>query len=192
MNFHCLSVLALALILPRLVLAQDAGENFENLSQELPGWSATLNPGEYRPASKWDTPIAFALDADKPHGGSTSLRLDFIEAVDGMTSFGPVGIPVPDEEVTIRFFVRTESLSGEGIFSFDESELDGKRIKGHWAAAQIPSSEEWTEVVWTGKLGSATPALRLRFIWKSAPAGAKVWIDDLTVTAAGSEGAAAR
>jgi hypothetical protein len=48
-------------------------------------------------------------------------------------------------------------------------------------STKIPLSGDWTEVVWQGKIDAATPWVRVSFVFKSMPAGAKVWIDDLSV-----------
>ncbi len=166
--------------------AQEAGTDFESLSPELPGWSATLKGEDgqsaYRPAQKWDVPFSLNLDSEKPNSGGVSLRWDFSAEVPGMASLRVPFQPVPGPDVTIRFFVRTEGVGKDGLFSFEESETDGRRIKTHWAVAAIPQSDGWTEVRWTGTLGAATPGVRMSLVYTAIPAGAKIWIDDLSVT----------
>lgn len=165
--------------------AETVTVDFESLPAELPGWTATMKKdggqSEYRVASKWDTPFTIALDSDKPHGGSSSLRWDFSAESPGMISLMPPPLPVAGSDLTIRFFVRTDGVDGEGMFSFTEAAEDGKRLKSHWNAAKIPLSSDWAEVVWQGKIDAATPMVRMSFVFKSMPAGAKVWIDDLSV-----------
>lgn len=165
--------------------AESVEVDFESLPPDLPGWSATLKKddgdSEYRPAGKWDAPFTVALDSDKPRGGSSSLRWQFSAEAPGMISLMPPPIPVAGTDLTIRFFVRTESIEGEGLFSFTEAAADGKRTKSHWNVAKIPLSTDWTEVVWQGKIDAGTPLVRMSFVFKSMPAGAKVWIDDLSV-----------
>ena len=165
--------------------AETVTVDFEGLAPELPGWSATMKKdggdNEYRTASKWDAPFTLALDPDKPHGGSSSLRWDFSAESPGMISLMPAPVPVAGTDLTIRFFVRTDGVESEGMFSFTEASDDGKRLKSHWNAAKIPLASDWTEVVWQGKIDAATPLVRMSFVFKSMPAGAKVWIDDLSV-----------
>jgi len=174
-----------ALLIPSPATAQDFVEDFESLSTELPGWSATRNipdGPEYRPAAQWDTPFSFALDNDKPHAGSISLRLEFSADLSDILQFGPPPIPASGK-IEIRFFVRTEGLAEDGVFSFDEMSSATTRVKSNWAVAKIPTSGDWTEVVWSGELDPETSFVRLRFVWKTSPAGAKIWIDDLTIKA---------
>jgi len=185
----CFLILTVIFLLPLLAQAGEEKIDFEGTAPELPGWSATMQDGnqqsEYRSASKWDVPFTVALDSENPHSGSTALKWEFSADSPGMVSLGPPYIPVHGQDVEIRFFVRTEGISEEGIFSFDESEADGKRLKGYWAVAKIPDSSDWTEVVWTGRLENVAAVVRIRMGFKSVPAGAKIWIDDITVKSGG-------
>ena len=99
-----------------------------------------------------------------------------------MVSLMPPPIAVSGTELTIRFFVRTDGMEGEGMFAFNESGEDGRKLKSHWNAVKIPLSADWTEVVWQGTIDAGTPLVRMSFVFKSMPAGAKVWIDDLSVS----------
>ena len=170
-------------------LSVENGIDFEDVSQELRGWSATApdanNKLEYRIAAKWDKPFSFVIESEKPHSGSSALKIDVTEEIPGMLSFGPAVIPATGE-VEIRFYVRNQGLNEEGMLSFDEYDSGNKRINPKWAAAKIPLSEEWTEVSWTGRFQEAAAGVRLRFIFKSVPAGAKIWIDDILVKSVGN------
>jgi hypothetical protein len=161
--------------------------DFESMGPEMPGWSATMKlesgDSEYRQLAKWDAPMAFSISSENPHGGGACLKLEFSEGTQNMVSFAPPMMSVPASNVTIRFFVRTENIDGEGLFSFDESDENGTRIHGHWASKKIPQSDDWVEVSWTGTLDTQTPNVRMSFVYpKGAPANAKIWIDDLSVT----------
>lgn len=162
--------------------------DFESGDSEWKGWSATL-PDEsgkqlYKPLAKWTTPVVASYDNDKPHGGSASLKLEFTADVPGMFSFRSPNLPVDSRDVSIHFFIRTKNMS-DGLFSFDEMPgTGGQRVKSHWSAAKIPASEDWTEVSWQGQLDPSTGSLRLAFVFKSAPAGGCVWLDDLSIKSA--------
>lgn len=171
-------------LLAGLARAEENLIDFESLSPELPGWTATVtdasNQPEYRVAAKWDTPFGFSLDNDKPHSGSTSLKCEFTGEVPGVFSFGP---PVLSGSgmVEVRFFVRSEGFAEEGVASFGEYDAGGKRIASRWAGTKVPLNPDWQEVSWTGQLNPAASGVRMRIIFKSVPVGAKLWIDDLSV-----------
>lgn len=169
--------------------AEESTVDFETLPPDLPGWSATVSDGSsqggYRVAAKWDKPMVFALESDKPHGGAVCLRCEVTEEIPGTLNIAS-SVLAGMGAVEIRFFVRTEGLNGEGMFSMDELDPGNKRLGGKWAAAKIPLSEDWTEIVWAESLGPETSGIRLRFAFKSIPAGAKVWIDDISVKSVGN------
>lgn len=166
-------------------VAEENVIDFESLSPQLPGWSATAmsenNQPEYRVASKWDAPFSFSLDGENPHSGSVSLKLEASADVPGRVTFGPTAIPASGPEVEFSFFVRCDGLSEEGMVSLTEYDSGGARLATHWAAMKIPISSDWTEVTWSGKVQPGTSALRVGFLYKWLPAGAKVWIDDIAV-----------
>lgn len=168
------------------VPAAEINVDFESVSPDLPGWNAVApnanNQPEYRLASKWDAPFRFSLDEDKPHSGSRSLKCDFAGEVPGTFNFGPEVLAAAGA-VEVRFFVRTEGFIEEGTVTFGEYE-GSKRIPSSWTGTKIPLSEDWQEVIWSGQLKPETNGLRMRIVFKSVPAGAKIWIDDITVKAA--------
>jgi len=159
--------------------------DFEGVSDDLPGWSAMIteagSPVQYRPAVKWDVPFTISLDSEKPHDGSTALKLAFSAEVQGNVSLRPPTIMVTGTAATISFFVRCEGLAEEPLFSFEETSADGQKVKSHWGAAKIPLSEEWMELKWSGPLQPATASVRISIICKSPHAGARMWIDDIVV-----------
>jgi hypothetical protein len=167
-----------------LAQAQDSGIDFESLPPDFPGWSATLSnaegKGEYRTAEKWDTPFFFSLDGDKPHAGSTSLKCEVNGELPGTLSFGPAPL-AGKGAVEVRFFVRSEGLGSEGTFAFDEHDDGGQRLAAHWSQVKIPLGDDWQEVIWKGQLKPGASALRIRFVFKSVPSGAKIWLDDISV-----------
>jgi hypothetical protein len=168
--------------------AEGSSIDFETSGETLPGWSATVNGGgnqggEYRLANKWDKPMNFALDGEKPHGGSLSFRCEVTEDIAGVLNFASPPLEASGP-VQIRFFVRSVGVNSEGSISLDEVDPSGRRLRGKWAGAKIPLSEEWTEVVWTETLGENATGLRVRFAFKDVPAGAKIWVDDVQVTPA--------
>jgi len=109
----CRSVLLLAagilLFTDRVVSAQEMID-FESLSPEFPGWSGTISergaPSQYRQAVKWGTPMAFALESDKPHSGANCLKWEFVQEVPGMATLRSPAVPVAGMEGVISFFVR--------------------------------------------------------------------------------------
>ncbi len=159
--------------------------DFESLSPEFPGWAGTISdrgaPGQYRPAAKWDAPIAFALDSVKPHSGATCLKWEFAQDVPGMATLRSPAIPAAGPDGSVSFFVRSQGITEEGILSFDELSADGQKVKGRWMVARIVNSEDWQEVKWSGPLDASTASIRLAFTYKAIPAGAQVWIDDISV-----------
>lgn len=180
-----LIALAAAAILMHSARSEDQVEDFESLTSELKGWSATApdenGQAQYRVASKWDTPFSFSISSEKPHSGSNCLKWEFTEEVPGVASAGPLPIPATGPAIEIRFFVRSEGLNSPGLLAFDESDASGKRLNGHWAVAKIPLGEDWQEVVWGGRIEPSAAAVRIRLVFKSVPAGAKIWFDDLKV-----------
>jgi len=158
--------------------------DFESLPPELPGWSAVKlagdRPSEYRTADKWDAPFSFALDADRPRAGSNSLKCEFSQEVAGI-SFGPPVLPASGT-VEIRFFVRSAGLTDqEGALIVAAFDSDNKPLNGYREVAKIPASEDWVEVSWTNSLSPEAAGVRLIFAYKSLPADAKIWIDDISV-----------
>lgn len=167
-----------------LVQAEEEVIDFESLDSELKGWAA-YGPDAggqrvYRPAPRWETPFSFALDNETHHGGSCALKCEVSQDSNDV-SFGPSVIPASGK-VEIRFFVRTSGLGAqEGTLSIGEIDASGKSYKGY-TSANIPSSDgDWSEGVWAGQLGPETVGVRLLFIYKPLPTGAKIWVDDISV-----------
>lgn len=162
------------------------GEDFENLPPSLPGWSATVTDTdkkqEYRLAAKWDVPFGFSLDGEKPQEGAGSLKCEFSEDLPGMLN---IGTPVfaAEGEVEISFFVRSEGLGKDGALAFNEYDAANKPTGSRAAAAKIPASADWIEVMWRGALNPDTTGVRLRLIFDGLQHGAKIWIDNITVKA---------
>ncbi|MFZ4682563.1 MAG: hypothetical protein ACOYMS_08680 [Terrimicrobiaceae bacterium] len=173
------------LLFSDLAFSEADSVDFETLTPELTGWSGTISdrgtPGQYRPAAKWDAPIAFALDSVKPHSGATCLKWEFSQDVPGLATLRTPSLPVAGPNGSVSFFVRSQGITEEGILSFDELSADGQKVKGHWMVARIVNSEDWQEVKWSGPLDASTASIRLAFTYKTIPAGAQVWLDDLTV-----------
>jgi hypothetical protein len=177
--------LPIAFSFPFAALRGEDTIDFEDIEPTLPGWSALLrNPDgdvQYRPAEKWDTPFTLTLDAKQGRNGTKSLKWEFTEAVTEPASFGPPPIPAKGPNIEIRFFIRTEGVTEEATLSVDESDAGGKRLKGHWEVHKVAPDESWAEVSWEGAVSAETAAVRIRFGYREAPAGAKIWIDDLSV-----------
>ena len=187
MKIFLTTLVALAAVaaLTRVARSEEEIQDFERLTPQLTGWSAVLQDkgGEpqYRVASKWDEPFSFSLCSERPHSGSNCLKWEFTGEVLGAASVGMMPIPVAGPVIEIRFFVRSEGLNGAGMLTFEEFDASGQRVAGHWAAAKIPTGEDWQEVIWSGKIAPAAATVRLRWIFSSVPAGAKIWFDDLSV-----------
>lgn len=175
---------------PSSLLAQVLSGDMEALPPDLPGWSAQItapsNENDYRSASKWDGPMTIRPDTDRPHSGVHSIKWTFTAAAPGMASFRPALIPVTEmaREVVVQFFARAQGFPGPVIFAVDEMKLEKERFKSHWKAAMISPADDWVKVEWKATLDPATTHLRLAFAFKDSPAGASLWIDDVTVTAA--------
>jgi len=166
--------------------AQDGAIDFESLSPEFPGWTAIAanseGAQEHRAVSKWDTPVHFSLDAEKPHSGSSSMKCDVVEELPGTLIFGPPALAAKGE-VELRFFVRSEGLHTDGTISLEEYDDGKKRLSGYRTKVKIPLSDEWQEVIWSGRLKPETTGLRVRFVFAGIPSGGKIWLDDLAVKA---------
>jgi hypothetical protein len=163
--------------------------DFESLPPDLPGWSAYGSDPEgkrqYRAAAKWDVPFTVVLDSDMHHTGSISLKCEVSQETDDVSIAAPI-LPASGS-AEIRFFVRTSGISGpEGAFHVGEINTEGKSFKGYTSMKIGPSDNEWTEVVWTGQLDPQTVGVRMMFNYKVVPAGAKIWLDDISVKAAGN------
>lgn len=160
-------------------------EDFENVKGQLVGWSATWQPpGEsavYRPAAKWDSPFVIVADSADVHSGNQALKWEFSGEIQGMVSLNFPPLQVNATEVELRFFVKTKGIDKVGRLAVDEADSSGKRLKSNWAAVQVQPSDTWTEVVWRGKVGGDTNRLRVFLAYDGQPAGATVWIDDITV-----------
>lgn len=168
-----------------LIFADEITIDFEETAPDLPGWNAVAptanNQSEYRLAAKWDTPFRFSLDDETPHAGSRSLKCEFTEDVPGTFNFGPEILP-GSGTVEVRLFVRSQGFTEEGMVTVGEYD-GGTRVPSPWITTKFSPSEDWQEVVWTGKMNPQTNGLRIRISFKSVPAGAKLWVDDITVKA---------
>jgi|GEM_PF-2419894 len=178
-------LLFLLLALPGRMDAAEFSIDFEGLTPDLPGWSAQFtdenNKAEYRSASKWDVPMVFRLEGDRPHAGLKCLQWEITGKIGGLASIRPPLVPVTDREVSVSFYVRSRGFSEEGMLSVDEMK-DGKdRLKIHWNVARIPVGDQWEKVEWKAVLDPATTILRVSFSFKTPPAGASFWLDDLYV-----------
>lgn len=160
-------------------------EDFENVKAQLVDWSATWQPpGEsavYRPAAKWDSPFVIVAESADAHSGNQALKWEFSGEIQGMVSLNFPPLQVNATEVELRFFVKTKGIDKVGRLAVDEADSSGKRLKSNWAAVQVQPSETWTEVVWRGKVGGDTNRLRVFLAYDGQPAGATVWIDDITI-----------
>ncbi len=171
--------------------AEDSLVDFEDVSPDLKGWSATVkregNDVEYRLAPNWQKPFTISIDTTKPHSGKNSLKWEFTENFEDMgTIMGPK-FTVGSAAVAIRFFCRTDGVAEAGIFTVEELDSEGHIVKSHWSAAKIPASNEWVPVEWSGSLNPTTAAIRIYFIYKSAPRGARVWFDDISAKPANAQ-----
>jgi hypothetical protein len=164
-------------------------EDFENVKGQLVDWSATWQPpGEqavYRPAAKWDSPFVIVAESAAAHSGSQALKWEFSAEIQGRISLNFPPLQVNDTELELRFFVKTQGIDKVGSLAVDEADATGKRLKNNWAAVKIPPSDTWTEIVWRGKVGGDVARLRVFLSYENLPAGATVWIDDITIKAAG-------
>jgi len=159
--------------------------DFESLTPDLPGWSSQFtdenNKAEYRSASKWDVPMVFRLESDRPHAGLKCLQWEITGKIGGLASIRPPLVPVTDREVSVSFYVRSRGFSEPGIFSVDEMKNEKDRVKIHWNVLRIPVGENWEKVEWKSALDPETTILRLSFSFKTPPPGASFWLDDVAV-----------
>lgn len=164
-------------------------EDFENVKGQLIDWSATWQPpGEqavYRPAAKWDSPFVIVAESAASHSGSQALKWEFSAEVQGRVSLNFPPLQVNATELELRFFIKTQGIDKVGLLAVDEADATGKRLKSNWAAVKIQPSDVWTEVVWRGTVGGDTNRLRVFLAYDNMPAGATVWIDDISIKAAG-------
>lgn len=160
-------------------------EDFENVKGQLVDWSATWQPpGEpavYRPAAKWDSPFVIVAESAEAHSGSQALKWEFSAEVQGVVSLNFPPLQVNAAELELRFFVKTQGIDKVGRLAVDEADSTGKRLKSNWAAVKVQPSDAWTEVVWRGKVGGDASRLRVFLAYDGLPAGAAVWIDDITI-----------
>ncbi len=160
-------------------------EDFENVKGQLVDWTAVWQPpGEpavYHPAAKWDSPFTIVAESESAHSGSQALKWEFSSEVQGMVSLNFPPLQVNATEVEVRFFVKTQGIDKVGSLAVDEADSTGKRLKSNWGAVKIQPSDTWTEIVWRGKVGGDVSRLRIALSYVNPPAGATVWIDDITV-----------
>jgi len=160
-------------------------EDFENVKGQLVDWSATWQPaGEpavYRQAAKWDSPFVIVAESADAHSGNQALKWEFSGEIQGMVSLNFPPLQVNATELELRFFVKTKGIDKVGRLAVDEADSSGKRLKSNWGAVQVQPSDTWTEVVWRGKVGGDTSRLRVFLAYDGQPAGATVWIDDITI-----------
>jgi hypothetical protein len=181
LSLSCTLVLAVSIAQAEEVI------DLEDASPNLPGWAA-YGPGpgnqrEYRAAAKWDVPFTVTLDNEVFHSGSASLKCETSQDAAEMSPVPPT-IPASGA-VTIRFFIRTSGVdSQEGTFVVSQIDSSGKSGKGLSSEKIPPSDNAWVEVTWTGELNPETAGVRLLFTYKDLPAGARVWLDDISVKSA--------
>ena len=124
------------------IVAAEFSLDFEALTPDLPGWSAVVtdesNKSEYRSADKWDVPLVFSLEVDRPHAGSKCLKGEISGKIGGMASLRPSMIPVSDREVLVRFYVRSRGFLEARMLSVDEMKTEKDRVKIHWNVAPLP------------------------------------------------------
>ncbi len=133
------------------------------------GWSAAGDPA-----------VAVRLDAEKPHGGQGSLRLD-ARALPAATACDPF-LPPGGTELTVHAWLRTDRDEAR-VRVWIEGEAAGRAVLRH---ADVPVGAEWAErLVRVPELPTGgLDRLRLRFEWLG-PATGTLWVDDVSVTGRG-------
>ncbi len=166
--------------------AQEDTIDFESIAANLPDWSGTANiDGEQKSwnLAKPDFPFVGSLDGTQPHSGLNSLKVEFTQDA---TKVGIMvaKVPVTGTALEFSFFIRSEGVGSDGIVSLYQYNSTHQGTQVHWDIAKAPESSSWTQVTCRIDLRPDTETIMFSISYPSVPAGAKLWLDDITLKVA--------
>ncbi len=166
--------------------------NFEDIPAYVPNWGAGLG-STYKPATGWKTPFKVSLDADNPHSGANSLRIEFNEssAKEKIVHGPSIKVEPPaadrpgDRKVTVRLFARATGLAGKGagirVLERDEKNASIRLLANEQSLITVPNSPTWIELNAEGTLHSRTRSITFMVVTYQEEVPATIWIDDVSV-----------
>ena len=169
--------------LPVGAQAQDESFDFENIAPNLPGWRGLGSVDSEQKSwglSQPGFPFIGSLDGMQPHAGGNCLKVEFTQDV---TNVGIMlmNAPVSGGSLEVSFFIRSEGIGADGLLSLYQYDSGGQRTQLHWGISKVQESSTWSEVTCKINLLPDTASIRFSVSYPSVPAGAKIWIDDITL-----------
>lgn len=189
--------LAALVLTASVATAADAPEllakyNFEDIPVYVPNWGAG-HGSTYKPATGWKTPFRVSLDADNPHSGVNSLRIELNEAStkERIVHSPSIKVEPPaadrpgDRKVTVRLYARATGLTEKGVgirvLERDEKNASIRLLANEKSLITVPNSPTWIELNAEGTLHSRTRSITFMLVTYQEETPATIWIDDISL-----------